>query len=178
MTKLDRDWKFSLFLTDLGWMGMLGSEHGLRRVSIGNSNLAAAKASLCDSVEEPSSEEDWDPELRRRLKAFAIGTQDDFLDVRTDLQGFTKFQHQVLDKCRKIPFGSRLTYGRLAAKAGSPKAARAVGSVMANNPIPLVIPCHRVVAANGLGGFSAPSGLRLKKRLLALEAGTMAGGDS
>jgi len=68
-----------------------------------------------------------------------------------------------------------LTYGQLATRAGSPRSARAVGNVMASNRVPLIIPCHRVVAAGGaLGGFSAPHGTRLKRRLLKLEGATIA----
>ena len=77
---------------------------------------------------------------------------------------------QVVRACRKIGRGRTRTYGELAAAAGSPGASRAVGSVMAKNRFPIIVPCHRVVGAGGsLGGFSAPTGLNLKERMLALE---------
>ena len=75
----------------------------------------------------------------------------------------------MIDACRAIPRGETLTYGQLAAKAGYPGAARAVGQVMARNCLPLLIPCHRVVGSNGLHGFSAPGGLATKQRLLEIE---------
>ena len=108
--------------------------------------------------------------LIARLQAYADGAFDDFLDVELDLAGKTRFQQAVLHHCRRIRPGSTLTYGELAARAGYPGAARAVGQVMKTNCVPLIIPCHRVVAAGGrLGGYSAPDGLRLKRRLLQLE---------
>jgi O-6-methylguanine DNA methyltransferase len=87
-----------------------------------------------------------------------------------DLAAGTPFQRKVWAALRQIPAGQTESYGRLAAALGTPKAARAVGSACGANPIPLLIPCHRVVpAAGGLGGFSG--GLHWKRRLLALEAG-------
>lgn len=91
-------------------------------------------------------------------------------EIPLDLKGQTPFRTRVLHSCAKIPFGSVLTYGALAAKAGSPKASRAAGGAMAHNPIALIIPCHRVVGSDkGLHGFSSPGGLKTKAILLAHE---------
>ena len=109
-------------------------------------------------------------DLLERLVRYAAGAADDFFDVPVLLGAMTPFQRRVVASCRAIPCGSTRTYGQLAASAGSPGAARAVGQVMASNRIPLIVPCHRVVAASGgLGGFSAPQGVVMKKRLLAME---------
>ena len=87
------------------------------------------------------------------------------------VNGFSLFAAKVLTACRTIKFGQTTTYGQLAKMAGSPKAARAVAGVMAKNPLPLIIPCHRVLQANNkLGGFSAPGGIELKKSMLELES--------
>lgn len=95
-----------------------------------------------------------------RLTAFTFPL--DLTHVRTP------FQKKVLIACSKIPFGSTMSYGELAARAGSPRAARAVGNTMAANPMPIVIPCHRVLASQGaLGGYSI--GLSYKKKLLSHE---------
>jgi methylated-DNA-[protein]-cysteine S-methyltransferase len=76
----------------------------------------------------------------------------------------------VLEEARRIPAGETVTYGELAARAGSPGAAREVGQAMARNRFPIIVPCHRVLAANGgFGGFSAPGGLESKARLLTIE---------
>jgi methylated-DNA-[protein]-cysteine S-methyltransferase len=106
----------------------------------------------------------------QRIQAYAAGQRDDFSDVPVALDGYTEFQQRVLRQCRRIACGRTVSYAELAARAGAPGAARAVGGVMARNRIPLVIPCHRVVASGGsLGGFSAPHGIRMKRRLLELE---------
>ena len=108
--------------------------------------------------------------LLERLVRYAEGEQDDFLDVPLLVSDRTSFQHRVIVACRAIPWGETRTYGELARVAGSPKSARAVGQVMATNRVPLVVPCHRVVAAGGrMGGFSAPQGVAMKRRLLELE---------
>ncbi len=109
-------------------------------------------------------------ELVERLRDFAEGLPTDFSDVHLDTGRYTSFQQRVLNACRAIPWGETRTYGQLARNINRPGAARAVGTVMASNCVPLVVPCHRVVAASGgLGGFSAPQGLTMKRRLLANE---------
>ena len=114
-----------------------------------------------------------DQNLLDRFRDFAAGRHVDFASVQLNCEPFTSFQRKVIRQCRKIPFGETRSYGELAALAGRPGAARAVGTVMAKNRYPIVVPCHRVVAAHQrLGGFSAPNGVELKQRLLANE-GTM-----
>jgi methylated-DNA-[protein]-cysteine S-methyltransferase len=88
-------------------------------------------------------------------------------DVELDLSGFTEFQRRVIAMVQAIPRGQTLTYGEVALLAGRPGAARAVGQVMAANPFAILVPCHRVVARKGMGGFGW--GLEVKKRLLELE---------
>lgn len=87
-----------------------------------------------------------------------------------DLTGRTLFTRRILETLQAIPYGTTITYGALAARAGFPHAARAVGRAMAANPLPIVIPCHRVVAAGGqLGGYSGGEGLPTKSWLLEFE---------
>lgn len=105
------------------------------------------------------------PQARRWLKAWFAGKRE---KVPIETEG-TPFTRRVLDVVRRIPRGAVLTYGEVADAAGRPGAARAVGSAMAKNPVCLFIPCHRVVAAGGWGGYSGEGGVELKKRLLALE---------
>lgn len=105
-----------------------------------------------------------------RLGRYADGEPVDFADVRVSVDRLSTFQRRVVRACRAVARGQRSTYGQLAAAAGSPGAARAVGQVMASNGTPIIVPCHRIVAAGGrLGGFSAPRGLTMKRRLLAME---------
>jgi len=112
-----------------------------------------------------------DSALAEDLRRFADGEPVDFGRVLIDERHLAPFARRVVAACRRIPWGQTRSYGQLAAECGSPAAARAVGQVMARNRYPLVVPCHRVLASGGrLGGFSAPQGLRLKRRLLALES--------
>ena len=104
--------------------------------------------------------------IRRHL----AGELQDFRGVAVDLTAAAPFARQVLETTRQVPPGRTITYGELARSVGRPDAARAVGQIMAGNPIPLIIPCHRVVAAGGKsGGFSAPGGRATKADLLAIE---------
>jgi methylated-DNA-[protein]-cysteine S-methyltransferase len=129
-------------------------------------NAAEAEPGNAELVER-----DWHPALRRRLEAFATGEPCDFDDVELALPSLTPFQQRVIAETRGVGYGQTLTYGELAARAGAPRAARAVGTVMSSNRLPILIPCHRIVASGGgLGGYSAPQGIDLKRRLLNLEA--------
>ena len=103
----------------------------------------------------------------RQLDEYFEGTRSSFaLDV--DLRGSAPFAQQVLDELARVPYGHTTTYGTLAAKVGAPRAARAVGTVMNRNPIPIVLPCHRVIGSNGsLTGYGG--GLDVKEQLLRLE---------
>jgi methylated-DNA-[protein]-cysteine S-methyltransferase len=166
----------SIFDTELGWFGLLGQGQIVKRIFLGHPSAeqvrrAAAAALAAQGTDEPSPESDWHPKLRRDVQDFTRGRQIDFRDIQIQLEQTTPFRKRVLDCTRKIAYGRTLTYGELALRAGKAGAARAVGAVMASNPLPLVIPCHRVVASGGsLGGFSAPQGVELKRRLLELEA--------
>ena len=112
------------------------------------------------------------PQLQRQIQRYFDGRPTDFR-AKLDLVDRTPFHQTVLRACATIPYGETLTYGQLAELAGHPGAARAVGSVMASNTIPLIIPCHRVIAAAGRpSGFSAPGGPRTRHRLLQLETQT------
>ena len=105
--------------------------------------------------------------LKSWLKAKMSGTEADFPGAWR-VPGSTPFATKVYEVVAQIPAGQTLSYAEVAEQAGSPKASRAVGNTMARNPIPLVVPCHRVLGANGLGGFTG--GLDLKENLLACEA--------
>jgi methylated-DNA-[protein]-cysteine S-methyltransferase len=103
----------------------------------------------------------------RRLKAHLKGRPDGLRDVPVDLRGLAPFAAGVLRALRRVEPGATATYGELARRAGRPGAARAVGRIMGANPVPLIVPCHRCLAADGsLTGFSSPGGVALKARLL------------
>ena len=109
---------------------------------------------------------------RRRLAAYFAG-REHRLDLAVDLRGATAFQRDVLEAACRIPFGSVQSYGDVARRIGRPAAVRAVGNALGKNPVAIVIPCHRVVAAGGrLGGYTG--GLDVKRTLMALEGITLA----
>jgi methylated-DNA-[protein]-cysteine S-methyltransferase len=112
--------------------------------------------------------QDLTPELVKRLRSYFDGERIEFDDVEIDADWMTPFQQAVAEALRRVPYGEVVTYGELAALAGHPNAQRAAGSFCAGNRFALVVPCHRVVAAGGLGSYGS-LGTAYKRRLLALE---------
>ena len=131
----------------------------------GPTDSAAAEAAAEPGGLDPS-------ELVERFTAFFAGEDVAFDDVPLDLEWATTFQHAIAAALRAVPRGEIVSYGELAALAGYPGAARAAGSFCAHNRYLLVVPCHRVVGANGLGGYGS-AGVETKRRLLALEGVTV-----
>jgi methylated-DNA-[protein]-cysteine S-methyltransferase len=107
-------------------------------------------------------------ELAERFRRYFAGALDDFLDVSLDLEGATDFELALTEALRRVPRGEVVTYGELAALAGRPRAQRAAGTFCARNRFSLVVPCHRVVGADGLGSYGS-LGVEYKRRLLELE---------
>jgi methylated-DNA-[protein]-cysteine S-methyltransferase len=162
----------TVFNTKLGWMGIVWNDGLVTRLTFGHSSPIDAARDI--SAAQVLRAEDLRCEYRhtiQQLRSFSDGELVDLAAIPVDLGGVRDFARCVLQACRRIPYGETRTYAGLAAVAGSPRASRAVGNVMAHNRIPLIIPCHRVVGAgNTLGGYSARAGLSMKKRLLAMEA--------
>jgi methylated-DNA-[protein]-cysteine S-methyltransferase len=158
--------RYAIFDTDMGWAGVLGSAAGLRRVTLPQRSAEDARRllSVDAAVDSPSLFAD----LIRRVQAYFNGNTATFSD-RLDLAGKTGFQQLVWATTRLIPYGTTRSYRWVARQIGQPDAARAVGQALAKNPLPVIIPCHRVVASHGqLGGYSG--GLTMKQRLLSLES--------
>lgn len=146
--------------TPLGTIGVEASAAGLRRVRLpGSSNAGTAAGG-----DEPAAARA--EEALEQLAEYASGQRESF-DLEVDWSGVDEMHRRVLETLREIaPFGDTVTYGELGRQAGIADP-REVGVLMARNPVPLVVPCHRVVAVDGLGGFGG--GLELKRRLLELE---------
>lgn len=153
------------FSTDWGWIGVLGSAAGVRRLVLPRPSLEEVRCQL--SVEAAT----WSPHLftdvKGRLEAYFRGEPVNFTDT-IDCSGATDFQQRVWAAARLIPYGETKSYGWLTNVIGCPKAARAVGQALARNPLPIIVPCHRVISGDGrLGGFG--SEVAVKRRLLYLE---------
>ncbi|MEX0585771.1 MAG: methylated-DNA--[protein]-cysteine S-methyltransferase [Pirellulales bacterium] len=146
------------------------SEAGLVRLSFNSYN--ARNQQPPQTSDSSASPLPIVPMLIERLQAYVSGQRVNFDDIPLDSDGLTAFRRAVTESCRRVAYGEVISYQELARRAGHPDAARAVGQVMANNRWPIIVPCHRIIASGGrLGGYSAPDGLALKKRLLALEQG-------
>lgn len=164
--------KYTVFETKLGWMGVIGSARGLRRMTI---PLPSPEEAFRD-LEPDLGEADLDPGffggLAGRMQHFFEDGEAAFPD-QFDLPGATPFKKAVWEATRSIPRGETRSYGDIAVQVGRPGGARAVGQVMASNPIAVLVPCHRVIASDGgLGGYGGH--LEVKRRLLTLE-GAMKG---
>lgn len=162
---------YTLFPTVCGTFGFVAKQGRLLASFLPESAGRLRKRLLGewpDAVEHP----DALPAFRRQVEAYFMGKRSTFSakSIKIDLSRFTPFQQAVLEVCRNIPHGQTACYADLARAVGRPGAARAVGSTMARNPLPLIIPCHRVLRADGsIGGFSSPEGIAEKKRMLLLE---------
>lgn len=155
---------YAAFDTAMGLGAVEWSDHGLTRVWI----PPAPAGRRSDLPPQPVHH------VIERLQGLLRGDDVDFTDVDLDLEDVPEFDQKIYALARALPRGVTATYGELAKRAGTPGAAQAVGQVMGNNRFPLVVPCHRVVAAGGgNGGFSAPGGVDTKLRLLALEDVTL-----
>jgi len=156
------DVRYDVVPSPVGELLIAATERGLARIHFGPAGQEEELAQLFGSRVLRSPIED----VRRELDEYFEGKRRDF-DLPIDLR-VAAFNKEVLRELARVPYGVTTTYGALAAKVGRPKAARAIGSVMNRNPIPIVLPCHRVLGANGsLTGYAG--GLDRKLQLLQLE---------
>ncbi|MDD4985380.1 MAG: methylated-DNA--[protein]-cysteine S-methyltransferase [Dehalococcoidales bacterium] len=157
----------TIFNTRMGWMGILGSARGLLSIILPQSSRQQARELLGNRVRYTPVPPHLFDDLVERLKGYLSGSRVDFPD-RLDLSGATPFQRTVWETTRFIPYGETRSYIWVAGQINQPGAARAVGQALGSNPLPIIIPCHRVLRNNGSpGGFS--SGIEIKERLLQLE---------
>ncbi len=161
----------SIFPSNLGWMALVANGKMVRQLTFGHPSPLAARRAIRPDLLAAANVVEAETPLTERLRAYAAGKPERFRGVKVDLGWCSEFQRRVLAECRRIRPGGTASYAELASRAGFPRAARAVGSCMKANRIPLIIPCHRVVRSDGrLGPYSAPGGPATKRRLLAIES--------
>ena len=175
--------QLSTFKTQIGWFGVLHDGPTLCGLKFGFATRSELVGAFTESLDR-SGRSNWaSPKVATSFDGFsndqylwhdllvdyASGKPVSFSDIKLNDTGRTEFQTRVLRKCRKLRYGSTMAYGELATQAGYPNAARAVGTTMKSNRFPIIIPCHRVVASTGIGGFSASDGTSTKRKLLAME---------
>lgn len=164
---------YHVFETAHGFCGIAWNGNGIARFQLPTSSAEATERNILRRV--PGAQPGTPPPdvakvIAAVLRYFA-GEQIDFAEVPLNLDGQEAFFRRIYEALRKVGWGQTTTYGALAKELGAePQAAKDVGIAMSRNPVPLIIPCHRCLAAGGkLGGFSAPGGVDSKLRMLALE---------
>ena len=163
---------FTLFETPVGRCGIAWGDRGIVGLQLPEASAERTRARLRERFAAPEREPPR-PVSRAidSIVRMLDGSGALLDDVELDMTEVPPFARRVYQLAREIAPGKTLTYGELAQRIGSPGAARAVGGALGKNPFPIVVPCHRVLAAGGkLGGFSANGGVDTKRRLLALEA--------
>ncbi len=168
--------RFDVVHTKWGYVALALSKHGLRHVVLPKAKKQEAFEALCGQLNgEELIPDNGNPilkELSTKLKHYFQGQAVEFI-LKLDYNVATVFQREVWSVARTIPYGQTRTYGWVAERLGDPESKRAVGQALNANPLPLLVPCHRVVAANGrLGGFF--SGPEVKTRLLKMEGAILA----
>ncbi|MEN8007346.1 MAG: methylated-DNA--[protein]-cysteine S-methyltransferase [Candidatus Krumholzibacteriota bacterium] len=160
-------------MSPVGPMGLAWTRRGVCRLVMGHRNVDETADELrasCPGLPGVGKLPSPLAETRDRIKGLLRGRPDDLRDIPVDLSDSSEFSRKVLRALRKVKPGQVITYGRLAAKAGKPGAARAIGRIMGANPVPIIVPCHRCLGADGsLTGFSSAGGTGLKARLLFIE---------
>jgi methylated-DNA-[protein]-cysteine S-methyltransferase len=164
---------YCIFETASGFCGIVWNEVGITRLQLPAKSAEAAERLLLRRTPgaEPGTPAAEVAEAVAAVKRYFAGEETDFSGITLDLTEQDAFFREVYAAARRIEWSRTTTYGALAKELGAgPETARDVGEAMARNPVPLIIPCHRVLAAGGkLGGFSAPGGAATKLRMLALE---------
>jgi methylated-DNA-[protein]-cysteine S-methyltransferase len=165
------DTHYRLFDTAIGPCGVAWSELGVTALQLPEVDASATEKRLRARAAKASQAAPAGiDQLIAEVRDYMTGRKIDFAAVALDLTNVEAFQRAVYDAARAVPWGRTVSYGELARQTGSPGAARAVGHALSRNPVPIIIPCHRVLAkGRRVGGFSAHGGTFTKERLLALE---------
>lgn len=162
--------KYCLIETDLGTFGLGWTEKGVARALLPDSKPGAIAQRMAKYGSQSAAPEEEIAEIVADIQAYGRGERIEFDEVPLDLGGQSEFNRRVYDNILKLEWGQTTTYGDIARRLGDVALSRAVGAALGANPIPLIVPCHRVLGSNGkAGGFSAPGGAGSKMKMLAME---------
>ena len=162
--------KYTVFSTKWGFFSFAATGEGICCTLLPLPERSVARKILLDTIENAVFDKYLLGRLQKKIVAYFDGSTIDFSEFRIDLDGSSRFAATCLTACRKIGYGQTVSYGQLASLANCPGAARAVGTVMARNKLPLIVPCHRIIRSTGqIGGFSGAEGPKTKLKLLQLE---------
>lgn len=162
--------KYCLIDTEIGTFGLAWTEKGIAHAALPDSKAGAVAQRMARHGSQSAAPEDDIAELVADIQAYGRGERIAFDEVPLDLDGQTEFNRKVYDDILALRWGETTTYGDIARRLGDVALSRAVGAALGANPIPLIVPCHRVLGSNGRsGGFSAPGGASAKMKMLAME---------
>lgn len=164
--------KYTVVDTEMGWIAVMSSEKGLVTTTLPQRTAQHALMALGRDIGEVQEDASGLEDIVARIQAFMAGERVSFPD-KINPQG-TPFQKRVWETTRKIPYGETRSYLWVAREMKRPRAARAAGQALGANPLPIIVPCHRVLTSSGeLGGFGG--GVEMKRRLLQLEGSKLPG---
>lgn len=165
---------FRVLHVETGHVGFVVALFGLRRVYLPEPSAARVRARVRADFPHAIENDDLLPTFAKELTRYFAGEPVVFT-VTIDWTGYSSFDADVWRSCRALGYGEVASYGELARRIRRPGAARAVGSAMGRNPMPIVVPCHRVLRGDGtIGGYSGNQGVPFKKRLLEMESAALA----
>jgi len=162
---------YNIFKNNLGYMALVFYATIIKKIYLPFNNINQLKKKILTDFPDalPMIPTQKIIKLMHKINTHLDGEIQTYHEFKIDLCKLTPFQQSTLLAAREIPIGTTLSYKALAEKIKAPKSCRAVGFALSQNPLPLVIPCHRIVSTKGIGGFTAELGIGLKKYLLRLE---------
>lgn len=160
--------KYNVFKTNWGYFGLAGTYDSIVRTYLPNRDFERIRSRILQDLPGSLGDRNLFKSVQAQIIAYFEGVDVDFdKSIPSSLKCLSQFAKSVLTACRDIRFGQTVSYSKLAKMAGHATKNRAVGRVMAQNPTPLIVPCHRIIYSNGkIGGFSARGASQLKARLL------------
>ncbi len=168
--KTRSEWRHRVFQVSVGWCAAARNRQDYGAFILPVADDDEAQRLLLKRLPESRLSSRRFRDLEEAVENYFDGWRTDFSRFPLDLSAGTPFQRRVWSVTRRIPYGEVRTYGWLGMEIGRPEATRAIGAALGDNPVPLLVPCHRVIASDGrLGGFSATGGVTLKARMLELE---------